>query len=935
MEGHVPRIFGSLCRAMLCSLCIFFAIHNSLGQEAGSRGIVVNEKGAPVIKAKLTVHSPQGTVLRELFTDEEGGFSIGGLPFGSYTLEIEADEFQKRQVSLESSPAQLPQLKIVLSLAPFRSEVTITANRGAATEIETSAPLVTARDQTELRARPLATIGNALEGNAGIMVQQSTYGQVSPFLRGLTGYQALNLIDGVRFNNSTFRSGPNQYLAFIEPGQAQRIEAMLGPASSQYGSDALGGTIQLLTLSPTFSDRNNTAINFEAQTFAASADASFGADVKISMGTQRIAWLIGADGRRHNDLRAGGGDDSRHVFRRFFGLSNQLIRELHGARQQDTGFSQYGWHTKLASRLSEDQNLTLWYQASTLDRVRGYKDLWGGLGRLRSDFDPQGLQFFYARYENLKLGFLDSFTGTFSINSQSDGSIRQGLRATDPIIRDESLVNSFGYATQATTHIGDRNALVIGGEIYNERIGAFRDETDPRLNVPVEKRALYPNGSRYTTYGLFAQDTLDILRGKLRANFGGRLTRVSFRTFADRNLDAFGKNLGVVDASQNFDDVTFNANLSWQVTNAIALNFLTGRGFRAPNLNDLGALGLNDLGYEIPAATAEAVGGLIGVSDGEGVASSGKSVSALRAERLFNFELAATLKLSRLYLRAHVFDAELKEPIVRRTLLFPANSAPATLAGLPVTPIPQTPAQREQNVRSVATALDPRAVKAFVNEGEAKYYGIETIFRYAISTRWFAEGNYSYLVGRELNPNRFIRRLPPQQGFLAIRFQPNARKLHVNWLELSGIFSGAQERLSGGDITDERIGAARRRRDITDFFQGSIVGPFIKPGADGTPGTADDLFAPTNETVAQIRDRVLPIGATINGLKIVDDNTRVPLYTQTAGFVALNLRSSIVIAENVSLNVALMNFLDRNYRVHGSGVDAPGINVFIGLRFSF
>ncbi|MCI0664863.1 MAG: carboxypeptidase-like regulatory domain-containing protein, partial [Acidobacteria bacterium] len=85
MEGHVPRIFGSLCRAMLCSLCIFFAIHNSLGQEAGSRVIVVNEKGAPVIKAKLTVHSPQGTVLRELFTDEEGGFSIGGLPFGSYT----------------------------------------------------------------------------------------------------------------------------------------------------------------------------------------------------------------------------------------------------------------------------------------------------------------------------------------------------------------------------------------------------------------------------------------------------------------------------------------------------------------------------------------------------------------------------------------------------------------------------------------------------------------------------------------------------------------------------------------------------------------------------------------------------------------------------------------------------------------------------------
>ena len=185
-----------------------------------------------------------------------------------------------------------------------------------------------------------------------------------------------------------------------------------------------------------------------------------------------------------------------------------LIRDLYGSRQQDTGFTQYGAHTKLAARLAGDQNLTLWYQRSDLDRVRGYKDMWGGLGRLRSDFEPQALQFFYARYEKSGLGFLDSLSGTFSINSQSDGSIRQGLSATNTITRDEIQVNSFGYALQATTHIANRNAVVFGGEIYNERIDAWRDDTDPRTNVAVEKRALYPNGSRYATYGLFAQDTI-------------------------------------------------------------------------------------------------------------------------------------------------------------------------------------------------------------------------------------------------------------------------------------------------------------------------------------------------------------------------------------------------------------------------------------------
>jgi hemoglobin/transferrin/lactoferrin receptor protein len=499
-------------------------------------------------------------------------------------------------------------------------------------------------------------------------------------------------------------------------------------------------------------------------------------------------------------------------------------------------------------------------------------------------------------------------------------------------MRDESQVDSFGYALQATTHIANRNAVVFGGEIYNERIGAWRDDTDPRTNIPVEKRALYPNGSRYSTYGMFAQDTVDLARGKVRATLGGRYTRVAFKTFADRNRDATGNNLGVVDSSRTFDDLTFNANLSWQMTSAFALNFLTGRGFRAPNLNDLGALGLNDLGYEIPAEAAAVVGGLIGTGDGEGVASNGEKVVALRSERLFNYEFGATLRLRRLYVRAHAFDAELKDPIVRRTLLFPAGGIPSQLAGVAVTPIAQTAAQRAQNVVSVATPLDSRAVKAFVNEGKAKYYGVETVFHYTISPQWSAEGNYSYLVGRELDPNRFIRRLPPQQGFLAIRFQPGGKS---NWIELSGNFSGPQERLSGGDITDERIGAARRRIDITDFFQGSLVRPFLNVGADGVFGTADDLFAPTNETVAQIRNRVLPIGATINGVTVTDDNARAPLYTKTAGFASLNLRGGVAIAENLSLNLGLMNILDRNYRIHGSGIDAPGVNLFVGLKFSF
>ncbi len=917
---------------LLSICCVLFSFSTVSSQSVVSSGTVKDQNGAVVVRAEISVLSPGGSVLYKTYTDGEGLFLLEKTANNSDVLVVAADGFETRQLNFEAFSKNSP-LQITLAPASFRSEVTVTANRGLTTKVERAASIIGVRERKDFVARPLATIGNALESVAGVHVQQSTYGQVSPFLRGLTGYQVLNLVDGIRFNNSTFRSGPNQFLAFVEPGQIERLEAMLGPASSQYGSDALGGTIYLQTVSPEFTEREKRNLSGELNTFLATADRSFGADGRVSFGNQNIALIGGGSFRRHDDVRAGGGSDSRHVFKRFFGLSDELVREIYGSRLRDTGFSQAGGFGKLLARLGETQNLTVSYQQTAQKEVRGYKDLWGGLGRLRLDFTPQTLQFFYARYEKFGFGFLDSLSGTFSVNSQTDGSIRQGLRAGDTITGDENLVNVFGYALEAKTSFAKRQTLVFGGEIYDEHINASRRETNPNTNLSTEKRALYPNGSRYSTGGLFAQNTFEFFRDKLRVNVGGRYTRVGFRTFAEYSRDAAGGNLGVIDSTLNFNDFSYNAAVSWQANSFLSFNFLTARGFRAPNLNDLGALGLNDLGFEVPAASV--ISGFIGASDGEGAASSGKPVSSLQAEKLFNYEFGTVIRARSLYARLQFFNAELKDPIVRRTLLFPIGNAPTTLAGVSVLALAQTPVQQTQNVVSVAASLDPRAVKAFVNDGAARYYGFETIFRYNFSPRWSFDGNYSYLVGRELNPNRNIRRLPPAQGSAALRFQPGGNRLRLDWLELNVVFSALQNRLSGGDTTDERIGAARRRRDITDFFQGSLVRPFLNAGSDGIFGTADDRFAPTAETLAQISNRVLPVGASVNGVTVIDDSARVPLYTKTGGYAAINLRGSLALAEKINLNFGLFNIFDRNYRTHGSGTDSPGINLWTGLRFYF
>ena len=139
------------------------------------------------------------------------------------------------------------------------------------------------------------------------------------------------------------------------------------------------------------------------------------------------------------------------------------------------------------------------------------------------------------------------------------------------------------------------------------------------------------------------------------------------------------------------------------------------------------------------------------------------------------------------------------------------------------------------------------------------------------------------------------------------------------------VASGAQTRLSGGDRDDERIGASYRRSDLAAFFRGSRVGAFA----------ANGRFIPTGETLLEIQNRVLPLSAVIKGVRVADDNSRVPLYLSTSGWTVLKVRGGVPVGERWQLNAALENLLDRNYPYHGSGVDAPGFNAWWSLRVIF
>ena len=98
------------------------------------------------------------------------------------------------------------------------------------------------------------TMPEALTGLPSVMVQKTALGQSSPYLRGLTGYHNVLLVDDIRLNHSAMRSGPNQYWSTVEMLGSERIEVVRGPNGIIYGADAIGGVVNVLSAKPIFSN---------------------------------------------------------------------------------------------------------------------------------------------------------------------------------------------------------------------------------------------------------------------------------------------------------------------------------------------------------------------------------------------------------------------------------------------------------------------------------------------------------------------------------------------------------------------------------------------------------------------------------------------------------------------------------------------------------
>ncbi len=440
---------------------------------------------------------------------------------------------------------------------PVIDEIQVTATRRATSIRDVSVGL-TRVDGEDIAGEPLVT--DALAFEPGTYRQQTTPGQGAIIIRGLKGSEVLHLVDGVRLNNAMFRNAPTQYFALVPVAAVERIEVIRGAATSLYGSDAVGGVVNVVSRLPAF----DGAERGWAGSFAVGADTAElarSASVTVETGSRELAALASLEYTDLGHRRIGGGgridpsawrsraarlavvatpDDSRRWLADFQYLvqpSTPRVDELIPGFGEDEAASAEFWfepnrrrfvhlqHSRSDGWLATDWVIDLaWQRIDDDRRNRDTGSTERRLERNRSDL------------------FELSLNGA----------------------RDESW-GSWAY----------------GVEWYHDRVRSSRNTVDILSGAGASIEPRFPDGSTVDQIALYAH-AIHNLGERHRLIAGLRATDVKVDLAASASAPA---------ARVDTDDLS--GELGWvsDLTGELQLVANASRSFRAPNVFDLGTLG--------------------------------------------------------------------------------------------------------------------------------------------------------------------------------------------------------------------------------------------------------------------------------------------------------------------------------------------------------
>ncbi|MGH7963172.1 MAG: TonB-dependent receptor plug domain-containing protein, partial [Candidatus Binatia bacterium] len=440
-------------------------------------------------------------------------------------------------------------------------EVTVTATREEQTGFEVP-NAVTVVDREQIERQTPETLPDLLRGETGVYIQQTTPGQGVPIVRGLIGSSVLMLVDGMRLNTAFFRSSPNQYFAFVDPYNVERIEIVRGASSTLYGSDAMGGVIQVFTPVPRF-DTEEWQLHGRALGQFSSANLAGASRVSLEGGKRGIGMNGGFTYQGTDDLRGGGSTGT----------------------QKPSGFDVYAadWKFFLEHK-AHDVLVNVQYLRQP--QTPRFDELVAGFGQEEPGssvffFEPNDRLFLHGRYRwSQPLPFLDHLQFNVAFQEINDDRRNRAFGSPD-VDRERNRSRLTGLTLQMTSHWREWMLLTYGGEIYLDEIDSTRKRRNLETGEKSVRQGRFADGSTLDSFAFYVQNEVHF-HPRLTAILGGRFSYFDVDVAkADREV---GVDLGI-------DDFTGNAGLIYRLTPAVHLVTNFGRGFRVPNIFDLSTLG--------------------------------------------------------------------------------------------------------------------------------------------------------------------------------------------------------------------------------------------------------------------------------------------------------------------------------------------------------
>ncbi len=593
-------------------------------------------------------------------------------------------------------------------------------------------------------------MGDQLDEEVGVHTQETNRGAGAPMLRGHIGPANLIVFDGVRINNGTFRTGPNQYLNLFDPWALDRIEVQRGAGGTLYGSDAIGGVIHLVPRRAGYGEDVRSRTLFGAR----SNDASVLVSPEISWSNSERMVQLGITAQSFSTLHTPNrtavlGSEYEQVGWRF--LAGRLLNGGH----TDLQLSYFG---------------TMLRDAGRIDRLYA--------GNFRSYDNDNHL--LYVRVDHIGDGAFADVDFTVSLNAQDEGVTRHdcvrgdiyGLTddAGDPLLTSADPVGCVAGDPTATSRRRENDddtmtagsSLVVrselsdtglellwGGDAYQSFVLSGRTDFTPS-DAPEgsDERGNFSDESRHGTYGVFARLSYDLELSddmSLRPELGGRATHVRA---------AAPDVPGIGNVEYDFTGAAGSARLSLLWLETATLYAGWAQGFRVPNLQETTQLGDTGSFFEVPNPE-------------------------LGPERANEGEIGLRLRHDVISVEASGYYTAMSALIARQ---------PAPFAGAP--------------------EIDGAEVRQRGNRDSGRFYGSELALRLGPIEDLTFRGNLSYTFG-EVDTDDGVepaRRVPPVRWLLGVRYDFATWPV---WAEVLATGAGAQTRLAPGDHDDLRICGSR------------------------------------------------------------------------------------------------------------------------------